>query len=294
MRVLLTSWATFTHGEATAGDVLSVRRVAAGLDSAGIAFDTAWSKNFAPGELTLDDAQPADYTHLVFVCGPCHGWQVEELHTKFADLCRIAVGVSVIDPDAPAVTGFHRVIARDGGDRERPDLAAFAPLGDVPVAALIEAPGQGEYGHRRQHDAVHARIVDVLSGRGVAILPTDTRLDTRNPLLPAVPEQMSAVLRRTDVVVTTRLHGLVLALRCGVPVVAVDPVEGGAKVSAQARALGWPALVAASDIADGPGRIEYWLDWCLSDAGRSAARGAAESMTELTDPTTELITELTA
>jgi polysaccharide pyruvyl transferase WcaK-like protein len=52
--------------------------------------------------------------------------------------------------------------------------------------------------------------------------------------------------RPADVVVTTRLHGLVLALKQGVPVLAVDPVAGGARVATQAAAWGWPVLLPRS------------------------------------------------
>lgn len=48
--------------------------------------------------------------------------------------------------------------------------------------------------------------------------------------------------------VTTRLHGLVTALKLGVPAVAIDAVRGGGKVSAQARALGWPYVAGVDDL----------------------------------------------
>jgi polysaccharide pyruvyl transferase WcaK-like protein len=44
------------------------------------------------------------------------------------------------------------------------------------------------------------------------------------------------VISRLDLVITMRMHGLVLALKHGVPALAVDPVAGGAKVTAQAQA----------------------------------------------------------
>ena len=58
MRVLLTGWPSFLHGEATAGDVLSMQRVHAALQAAGVACELAWSPVFRPGALTLDDAVP--------------------------------------------------------------------------------------------------------------------------------------------------------------------------------------------------------------------------------------------
>jgi hypothetical protein len=81
-----------------------------------------------------------------------------------------------------------------------------------------------------------------------------------------------------DLVVTTRLHGLVLALKNAVPTLAADPVAGGAKVSAQAQAWSWPAVVCAQpDGSLDRGALDRWRDWCLSPAGALAASGAAQS-----------------
>jgi hypothetical protein len=54
-----------------------------------------------------------------------------------------------------------------------------------------------------------------------------------------------------------------------VPVLAVDPVAGGAKVTAQARACGWPALVPAEHASDA--ELDHWWSWCLGP-GRDLAR----------------------
>ncbi|NEA50108.1 polysaccharide pyruvyl transferase family protein, partial [Streptomyces sp. SID10815] len=127
-RILLTGWFAFPDGEATAGDVLALRRVEDVLRRAGLGYDVAWSPGFRPDALHLADVAPERYGRLVFVCGPLHGPQIEELHRRFAHCLRIAVGTSVIDPHGPAVTGFHRVLARDAPAAEPVrDLAAAAP-----------------------------------------------------------------------------------------------------------------------------------------------------------------------
>src|SRR3569833_2835337 len=138
MRVLLTGWASFLHGEATAGDVLSLSAVGAALTEAGIDHDVAWSPGFRPGARHLPDAPPEDYTHVVFACGPVHGPQVRSLHERYAACRRIAAGVSVPDPEDTAVTGFHRVFARDDG--VTPDLSLAAPVSKTLVFGLDNAP----------------------------------------------------------------------------------------------------------------------------------------------------------
>jgi hypothetical protein len=85
------------------------------------------------------------------------------------------------------------------------------------------------------------------------------------------------VISRLDLVITMRMHGLVLALKHGVPALAVDPVAGGAKVTAQAQAWHWPAVVTPGPTgAVDAGTMHRWRDWCLSAPGRQAARRAAQ------------------
>ncbi|RSD21320.1 polysaccharide pyruvyl transferase family protein [Amycolatopsis eburnea] len=262
MRVLLTGWASFLHGEATAGDVLSLRAAGDALARAGIGHDVAWSPGFRPGARHLPDAPPSDYTHVVFACGPVHGPQVRSLHERYAACRRTAVGVSVPDPDDPAVTGFHRVLPRDDGGTA--DLSLAASVAKKPVLGVVLAPHQPEYGGAGRHDAVHTALTGWLAGLDCARVPLDTRLAHDDWERCATPDQFVSLLSTMDVVVTTRLHGLVLGLKAGVPVVAVDPVAGGGKVTAQGAALGWPVL-AAEDAGD-RALLDARLAWCRSAA----------------------------
>ncbi|QBI55214.1 polysaccharide pyruvyl transferase family protein [Streptomonospora litoralis] len=281
MRALVTGWFGFLHGEATAGDAGAAAAVSAALREAGIAHDVGRSPNTRIDGPVLDDVSPDDYDHLVFVCGPAHGRQVRELHARFARCRRIAVGVSVVDPADEAVRGFHTVVPRDGATHAPlPDLAVASPYApEVPVVGVTQAPGQPEYGDRGDHAEVHAELARWLTTKDCARVPLDTRLDTSDPEHCATYTQFDALVRRVDLVVTTRLHGLALALRNGVPAVAVDPVVGGAKVSAQAYALGWPAVVAADEENRGSlgfhARLDALWDWCRSPAARTRTGWAA-------------------
>ncbi|RAY13215.1 polysaccharide pyruvyl transferase family protein [Actinomadura craniellae] len=287
MRVLITGWPSFLDGEATAGDVLAMEAVHRAIATTGVPCDAAWSPVFRPAGPSLADASPDRYTHLVFACGPVQGEQIRRLHERYRHCRRIAVGVSVIDPSDSAVQGFHTVLARDGdGTEPRRDLAAEPSVPDVPVVGVLFAPRQPEYGPRRRHERVESEIISWLAERDCAPVPLDTRLDGRPGLNAATPAQFEAIVRRMDLVVTTRLHGLVLALKNGVPALAIDPVEGGAKVGAQARAWDWPAVVVAGpgtpalDV-DALGR--YW-DWCLSGGAAARAWECAGPSESAADP----------
>ena len=287
-RVLVAGWSSVLHGEATAGDVLAMRTVERTLRISGIRHDTAWSRVMCPPDgLALDDADPLEYSHLVFVCGPATGEAVLDLHERFAHCTRIAVGVSVLDPADPAVARFHRVIPRDHPDVEpRPDLAAVAPqrsAAGTPVLGVLLTGGQREYGARRRHEAVTDAVRPWLDGLAAGLLDLDTRLDPRDWRLASSPEQLHAVITRLDAVVSMRMHGLVLGLKAAVPVVALDPVAGGGKVTAQARALGWPVVLGAEDLA--PEALDRSLDWCLSTEGCALARDLAGRMNDPVGPT---------
>jgi hypothetical protein len=227
---------------------------------------------------------------MLFVCGPLHGAPVRRLHEVFARSRRVAVGVSVLDRADPAVAGFHRVLARDApGAPPAPDLAFGAPAGPLPpVAAVVLTEGQGEYGARRRHAEVTGAVLERLHGTGAALLPWDTRIATDDWRVPSSADRFEAVLARVDVVVTSRLHGLVTALRRGVPALAVDPVEGGAKLTAQARALAWPALLSPGEVRTPA--FDDWWEWCLGP-GRAHARAHQADADPLLGP---LLTELSA
>lgn len=264
VRVLITGWFSFVHGEATAGDLMAASVVAEWLEGAGIAHDTVVSPILGPG-CTLEDVDLHAYSHLVFVCGPLAGRQVIDLVARFRHGVTIALGVSVVDPSL--AESFDVVIPRDGPTGGHPDLALGAEPLAGPVVGVVKAHEQPEYQSSVQ-ERVHAAIEKLLDSYSANWRPIDTRVDPRIAGQRRPSEVESQVLG-LDAVVSTRLHGLVLGLRCGVPVLAVDPIPGGGKVAAQAQALGWPAVMEANSLDEG--RLTAMLDYCLSIPARDLA-----------------------
>lgn len=289
MRILVTGWFSFEDGEVTAGDLLARDSVTGWLRDAGIPHDTAVAGNFRqPCELDLRDARPSRYSHLLFVCGPAAGERVERLFARFAGCQRIAVGVSVV-AGTDHVPVDH-VLARDGETAAAgvPDLSLAAAGQPAPVVAVIRSHPQPEYGTRHRLGDAHAAIDRLLTGSGVAPVSLDTWLHPARPEVCSTPGQVESVLRRVDAVVTTRLHGLVLALKAGVPALAIDPVEGGGKISRQAAALGWPAVVGVDAMDDDAMRKR--LAWCLRAGAREeAARRSADGRRRLSQLRGELL-----
>lgn len=271
MRALLAGWFSFPWMGATAGDLLVADVVGSWLDQVGCPYDTAVAETLGAGVAALA-VDPDDYTHLVFVCGPLgEGEPATTLFERFPHARRIGLDLSMLAP-LEDWNPFHLLLERDSTRTSRPDLALLAEQPLVPVVALVLVHEQKEYAAAR-HRQVHEAIRAALAGLDVAVVPVDTCFDPPSTTGLRTAAQVVSILARADVVVTTRLHGLVLGLGAGVPVVAVDPVEGGAKVRRQAEALGWAELLLpeqtdAAAVAAAVGR-------CLQPEARSAAESCA-------------------
>ena len=264
----------------TVGDIESLEFVKRVLDEERVDFDIApYKAKFVPlikGSLPAKSVDPARYTHLVAVCGPFwpqflanHGIDLN----RFSHCVRIGVNLTMVLP-LDQWNPFHVLIERDSASMVRPDLTFLEDSGSVPVVGLCTIARQREYGERQRHAEALRLFRELLDSRGVAAIEIDTRWpEARNSGALGSPAEVISVIRRTDVMLTNRLHGMVYALKAGVPALALDPVAGGGKVLAQAKVLGWPA---ASTVDQGsPDWLRETFDWCLSGDGKDAARAIA-------------------
>jgi hypothetical protein len=273
MRVLVMGWFSTDDGEITAGDMLACATVRGWLAAAGVPHDVAAIPGFrSDGDVGAEHADPARYSHVLFVCGPVASPKITRLLERFGHCRRIAVGVSM----TPGAGGsFDDVLPRDDGAVARPDLSLDAPPAATAVVGVTFGHPQPEYGDRGRHDLAHGLVRDLMRQTRAAPLELDTRLDARDALSCGTAERFTSLIARVDAVVTTRLHGLVLALRAGVPALALDPIAGGAKVAAQAAALAWPAARTV-DETDVTG-LAGLLDWCLTAEARTRATDCAQA-----------------
>ena len=83
-----------------------------------------------------------------------------------------------------------------------------APLPPVVGVCLVEEHPEAEVARKNRV------IEELLANKELARVPIDTRLDENE--VGAPPERNQALIARMDVLITTRLHGLVLALKNGV------------------------------------------------------------------------------
>ncbi|MGY1837587.1 polysaccharide pyruvyl transferase family protein [Blastococcus sp. SYSU DS0510] len=236
MRVLVAGWFSFDEVIATIGDELGADTVVGWLTELGVPFDVAEAPYLGSG-VDWRAADPTDYTHLVFVSGPISDEPLlHELCAAFEGSVRWALNVSVVDEIGRGL--FHQVWERDAPDVARPDLAIDGTTASGreravrPVVAVAFAPAQGEYGGRSRAEQVRDTIEEWTASRGLPWF--ELIMDLYEKPHRRRPEQAEALIQRSDVVVSMRLHALVLGLKHGRPVISVDPVAGGAKVTAQA------------------------------------------------------------
>jgi hypothetical protein len=273
-RALVTGWFSFPYHHATAGDLMACDVVSEWLADARLPHDVALAAPFEGG-VDWRSVPVGRYTHLIFVCGPVGPTRsaVIELLERFGTQRRIAVNVTMQEP-LEAWNPFDVVVERDSTSTSRPDLSLASERPLVPLVGLILVePYQPEEfpGRDAQRPATEA-IRRLLTGREMAVIPIDTRVDANAGELRS-PAEVEAAIARMDAVVTTRLHGMVLALKNGVPALAVDPVAGGSKIRLQAERLGWPIVHTLDALAHE--ELSRSLEFCLTAEARTLALDCA-------------------
>ena len=111
----------------------------------------------------------------------------------------------------------------------------------------------------------------------MSVVPIDTRLDINSTGL-RTPAEVESLIARMDVVLTTRLHGMVLALKNGVPAIAIDPIAGGAKICRQAETIGWRLVFTVDALTDQA--LQEAFDYGLTEAARAKARECCNRATK--------------
>lgn len=262
---------------ASAGDLLTKDVVCNWLDHANVAYDVLLAPPFEPS-LDWQQIDPQLYSHVIFVCGPFgNGPPITDFLPRFAHCRLVGLNLSMLEP-LEKWNPFNVLLERDSSRIGRPDICFLSDLPGAPVAGLVLAHKQTEYGPRALHEKANTAIERLVASRDLAVVPIDTRLDENSTGLRS-PAEVESLIARMDVILTTRLHGTVLALKNGVPVVAVDPIDGGAKVTRQAETINWPVVFGADTLSDHA--LQQGLEYCLTSEGREAARTCAAGAREL-------------
>ncbi|MBA3363021.1 MAG: polysaccharide pyruvyl transferase family protein [Actinobacteria bacterium] len=261
-------WFSFSGVGATVGDLLAKDVVCEWLERADRTYDVALDVSYGAG-VDWRTVDPSRYSEVIFVCGPFYR---SDLLRRFEGCRLIGVNLSMAEPIRDW-NPFDLLLERDSSEASHPDITFCASVDKVPVVGLTLLP-PAEAGtdlEARYREASEA-AVRLLERRGTARVTIDTGLGsgfgTTSPMI------VTSLMTRMDAIVTTRLHGLVLALRGGVPALAIEPVPGGGKLARQGMVLGWPAVVQIDELTDAA--LDDALDFCLSQEGREKARACAD------------------
>ena len=139
------------------------------------------------------------------------------------------------------------------------------------IGVVLVEPYEPENGARDRQSAARAAVQRLIDSREAAIVDIDTRLE-RTARASGRRTRFSS--HRAD---GRSRHNTAaracLALKAGVPALAIDPVAGGAKIRQQAEALGSPHFSVADELVDAD--LSAVLDTCLSEEARVLARACA-------------------
>jgi hypothetical protein len=273
LRTLVAGWFSFETGHATAGDLLARDVACEWLEQIAQPYHVAFVPPFS-GDVDWRQVDPADYSHVVFVCGPFENGDSErEFLGRFSGCRLIGLNLTMLLP-LEVYNPFEALVERDSSVRVNPDLVWGSHATRVPVVGvcLVEDYEAG------LTDITNKAIQKLVESREISVVPIDTRLDTNSTGLRS-PAEIESLIARMDAVITTRLHGTVLALKNGVPALAIDPEAGGAKILRQTRAVGWNVAFTVDDLSDEA--LQKALDYCLTDEARNEARACRERAAHL-------------
>lgn len=269
-KILITGHFSFAFGNATAGDLLARDMLREWLEDAGYIVDTALAAPFRGGVdwRTVDQSV---YSHLIFVCGPFPRLPgLVEMMERFAECRRVGLNVSMTER-LESWNPFDVLIERDSSALARPDMVFAAPRKPVPVIGVCF----------REHAAgtrtANALIARLIESTEMAVVDIDTRMDSSNGESNSAglrsPAEVEALIARVDVIVTTRLHGLVMGIKNGIPVLAIDPGNEGMKILRQAEVVDWPMAFDIRDMDDD--KLYNAFVWCRSREAKLRAQRSA-------------------
>ncbi|MGH2755973.1 MAG: polysaccharide pyruvyl transferase family protein [Actinomycetota bacterium] len=286
MKVLVTGWFSFPEMGATAGDLMVRDLACRWLQEAGRDFDVALAPPFEGG-VDWRTVDPSDYSEVLFVCGPFgNGPPLTEFLPHFREAGLVGLNLTVLHPLAEW-NPFSLLLERDSDRTVRPDVSFSSPPRLVPVVGIAFVPDQDLPGamNRRANEMIE----EFLHGKEVAIVRIDTRLDVPNESGLRTPAEVESLIAAMDVMITTRLHGTVLALKNGVPPIPVDPISGGHKLARQVARIGWPISLTVDELS--LDLLQDAFDSCLDPASRALATEVARKASIETESTKRVFLE---
>ena len=304
-RNFLVAWYGSFDGHGTIGDLLAMQSVVTHLIGLGHNIFHASAGDVrvvGSSHVEWQAESTRAFDAFIFVCGPIlkHHPETQALFRKFDGICKIGVSVSLFPADhVNHFDPFDEVLAREGKPERFEDVAILAPTSIYRPARMRKQPPtigialrgqQGEYGRdlclwERTEQIAHEAANQIIEQLGGRILIIENHL--RRSGLPQ--EAIEAQYADCDLIITSRFHGAMMALRHLVPFIAIDQIQGGSKVLSLVGATLWPhvyearAIDAARLVADAAGLLAGDFDQMLVDARTRTIKCANKTLARLSE-----------
>ena len=255
-RTLIIGAFSFFDKCATFGDIQAMEVLVSWLVENKMEFDVIDNVSDETKIMTLNSVDPYKYDTLIYVCGP---FGKNEYLRKFAHCLKIGVDISIQNDKSNYINKnecLDFIISRESPNETNPELAFKAKSDKVLVVGVALVHPQGEK-NVSAHEEVEKAVKKYFNKSKHASIILDTMINVsilgntirRNKTNITTVSQLEALIRKCDVVISSRLHGLVYALKNNVPVVAIDPIIGGRKITAQSKEINWPILIQGQGIS---------------------------------------------
>ena len=258
IRNILIWWGSLKKGGgATIGDFHAIQNLSTSLSEQGFEHEILSSKKLQIPDhhyiKQLKDIK-TQYNNIIFVCGPVV-WneQIINFLNKNIKACKFAVGVSILSNQTEMKKIYDHIISREDGSETSYD---FAPAGfplEFPeninnesnkVGICLRGP-QSEYGNEEniKSEKISDISLKLVSELGYEPVFIDTKIGLNNTI-----SNIISNFKSSRFIITTRMHGTLYSLLYGKPVIAIDQIPGGAKVSNLVGKLNYPHLYKVENI----------------------------------------------
>lgn len=256
---LIAGYFSFEEGYATFGDTEAMKVACRWLDDAGVKYDIACHHTNGQVGLPVWALDSSNYDIFIFVCGP---WKLNNLDIldRFSHCLKIGLNLSLEDVESDR---FDLLYPRDLPSECNPDLVFSSSPKIKPTIGVCLVHAQEEYGDKQRHQNIALAVREYIENHDIAYVNLDT-LYKDNDYGIENTVCFENLVSRLDVVISSRLHGMVFSLKNGVPVVAIDAIDGGAKLTKQASSVEWPIILNGNSVDQA--KINQAVEQCMNDS----------------------------
>lgn len=188
---------------------------------------------------------PARYSYLIVCCGPYDSSMFNRKGIKLSDFshCKRVVFNTTMVETIASWSPFQYLVERDSDQNIRTESAFLYDKKPNEFITTCFISTQGEHGDSQIHQTVITKVFDYLRENQLLSIPIDTKFPSyNNDANFESVDQFIAVASKSKVLITNRLHGMVFGLLAGVPVIVIDGIKGGGKLTKQCHQIGLPVI----------------------------------------------------